>query len=556
MKIQLHPDAIGGKTAFNFKVGVLTGDPETGQVDVAPDAGSWAFEAKKVLTVDTVDAKFVPLAPRAGFVFQAPVVRITLSDGTTILAPKYRCVAQLGGKLLRGKGQSPRGVWITPDDVNRMDEILSGAGGDVRLIVVTDNERILGLGDQGAGGIAIPVGKLALYTVAAGIYPSRTLPISLDVGTDRQDLLDDPLYLGYRARRLRGAAYDEMVEAFVESVRRVFPSAVVQWEDFKQHNAVRILGRYRHRLPSFNDDIQGTGAVVLAGLLTARRTQRGLVDDRFMLVGAGAAGIGIASMIERELATNGATSGRAGSDEPHLVLLDSVGLVHTGRDDIHDDQRPLAVDPAWFAAAGVTGDGLRDTLAIARAFRPTVLIGTTGQRGLFSRELIEIVAGSCPHPVILPLSNPTDRAEAEAGDLLSWTKGRAFVATGSPSPEVEWKGARRVIGQANNAFIFPGVGLGAMIAEVRAIPDEVFVVAAHELAKLVRRDRVALGALYPPVSDLRRAARSIAIATVKHLRDCGYGRQLHDEEVVRIVDAEMWRPEYTHLTPQWRNTLP
>jgi malate dehydrogenase (oxaloacetate-decarboxylating) len=231
-------------------------------------------------------------------------------------------------------------------------------------------------------------------------------------------------------------------------------------------------------------------------------------------------------------------------------MVDSVGLVHRGRNDVNDDQLPYAVDPTWFRHAGLTDEQLVDTLAIARAYRPTVLIGTTGQRGLFSRELVEIVRDSCTAPIIMPLSNPTDRAEARAEDLLEWTGGRALVATGSPSPDVPWNGASRTIGQANNAFIFPGVGLGAIIAEARSLPDDVFVVAAQALAALVSRDRVATGSLYPPVTDLRIASRSIAIATVTHLRDCGYGSQLSDEEIPRAVDAAMWRPDYLPYEPR------
>ena len=446
-----------------------------------------------------------------------------------------------------------RGVWITPDDLDRLDDILRGAAtGDVRLIVVTDNERILGLGDQGAGGMAIPVGKLALYTVAAGIYPSWTLPISLDVGTDRQELLDDPLYLGYRARRLRGPAYDAVIENFVEAVRRVFPLAVVQWEDFKQHNALRILARYRHRVASFNDDVQGTGGTVLAGLLAARRDVGGIGRDRFLLVGAGAAGIGIATMIRRELHILGlgAESG-IDSEGPRLALLDSTGLVHLGRTDLHEDQRPHAVDPAWFRTAGLDDAAMCDPVAVARALRPTVLIGTTGTRGLFTPELVSVVAdvtaGSIP-PVIMPLSNPNDRAEARAEDVLEWTGGRAFVATGGPSQDVDFEGVRHVIGQANNAFVFPGIGLGAMIAEARELPDEAFVVAAHALSRLVTHQRLANGALYPPVDELRVCARSIAIAVVRYLRDSGYGRQYRDEEIARTVDRVMWRPEYVRFT--------
>jgi malate dehydrogenase (oxaloacetate-decarboxylating) len=442
--------------------------------------------------------------------------------------------------------RKPRGIWITPADIGRIDEILSGAAdGDVRLIVVTDNERILGLGDQGAGGMAIPVGKLALYTAAAGIYPSWTLPVSLDVGTDAAELLDDPLYLGFRSPRLRGAAYDEVVEAFVESVRRVFPAAVLQWEDFKQHNALRILDRYRHRLPSFNDDVQGTGAVVLAGLLAAR-SQSALTSDRFLFVGAGAAGIGIAGLLRRMLAADGPAPGPAG---PVMALMDRQGLVHLGRSALADDQRPFAVDPGWFLQAGLSQAELADPVAVARALGASVLIGTTGCRGAFPEALVREVGKHAAVPIVLPLSNPGDRAEAQPGDILAWTDGRALVATGSPSGDVELRGARRTIGQANNVFVFPGVGLAAIVAEARELTDEAFLVASRALAGLVSEERLASGAIYPPVGDLRRVARTIAIGVVRHLRDSGYGRQYRDEEIEPAVDRAMWRPEYLPFVP-------
>ncbi len=436
----------------------------------------------------------------------------------------------------------PRGVWITPADVGRIDDILrTAADEEIRLIVVTDNERILGLGDQGAGGMAIPIGKLALYTAAAGIYPAWTLPVSLDVGTDRAEALHDPLYLGYRAPRLRGAAYDDVLEAFVEAVGRVFPAAVVQWEDFKQHNALRILERYRHRLPSFNDDVQGTGAVVLAGLLAARREQGGLADDHVLFLGAGAAAVGIAGRLRRELDLEGVA---AHPERPPIALMDRGGLVHQGRPEVADDQRAFAVDPAWFAAAGLEPGDLTDPVAVARALRPSILIGTTGSRGAFSEALVREVASHVERPLILPLSNPGDRAEAQPEEIAAWTDGRAIVATGSPSAPVEFGGTRRTIGQANNVFIFPGVGLGAIVAEAREVSDDAFGVAAHELATHVTAERLAAGAIYPPIADLRHVARAIAIAVVRHLRDSGYGRQFRDEEIEPAVDRAMWWPDY------------
>ena len=436
----------------------------------------------------------------------------------------------------------PRGVWITPADVDRIDDILrSAADGQIRLIVVTDNERILGLGDQGAGGMAIPVGKLTLYTAAAGIYPEWTLPVSLDVGTDRQELLDDPLYLGFRAPRLRGRDYDAVVEAFVGSVKRVFPAAVVQWEDFKQHNALRILDRYRHRLTSFNDDIQGTGAVVLAGLLAARRAQGGLSGDRFLFIGAGAAAIGIARLLRLDLE---ATGGDTPSASPLIALMDSGGLVHLDRPGLSDHQRPFAVDPRWFINAGLRAEELTDPVAVARVLRASILIGTTGCRGAFPEALVREVAQHAVDPIILPLSNPGDRAEAQPGEILAWTDGRALVASGGPTVDIDLPDGQRTIGQANNVFIFPGVGLAAIVAEAREVTDDSFLVAAHELAGLVSTERLAVGAIYPPVGELRAIARAIAIAVVRHFRDTGYGRQYRDDEIEPAVDRAMWWPEY------------
>jgi malic enzyme len=440
-----------------------------------------------------------------------------------------------------------RGVWITPEDVDRIDDILRAATTEeIRLIVVTDNERILGLGDQGAGGIPIPVGKLALYTASAGIYPAWTLPISLDVGTDRAELLSDPLYLGYRAPRLRGQAYDEVLEAFVEAVRRVFPAAVLQWEDFKQHNALRILARYRHRLPSFNDDVQGTGGVVLGGLLAARRAAGGLAGDRFLFLGAGAAAIGIAGLIRKQLSVDCPSAADA---PPTIALMDHIGLVHLGRTNLADDQLPFAVDPTWFTDAGLSAEDLNDPEAVARGLQASVLIGTTGCPGLFSEGLVREVARHAETPIILPLSNPGDKAEAKPADIFEWTDGRALVATGSPNPDVLLPAGRRIIGQANNVFIFPGVGLGAIVAEAREITDEAFLVAAREFAAMVSLDRLAAGAMYPPIRDLRRIARTIAIAVVRQLRDSGYGRQYRDEEIEPAVDGAMWWPEYLPFVP-------
>jgi malic enzyme len=422
-----------------------------------------------------------------------------------------------------------RGAWITPADRDRVPELLRhGPYEDVRLVVVTDNERILGLGDQGAGGMAIPIGKLALYTAACGIYPALTLPVSLDVGTDNRALLEDPLYLGHRAPRLRGAAYDELVEAFVEGVQEVWPGCLIQWEDFKQQNALRILDRYRTRAPSFNDDIQGTAAVVLAGVIAAlRATGRRLADARFVLAGAGAAGIGIARLLRHAMADEG-----LGPDHvrDHVALVDTHGLVHAGRDDLDPAKAEFAVDTPFGGAT---------LLATVRSRRPTFLVGTTGVAGTFDEATVRAMAHALDAsevPTILPLSNPTAAAEATPSECLDWTAGRALVATGSPFTPVPVGGRRIEVGQANNVFVFPGVGLGAIAGELPTLGDEPFLAAARILAASVTPDRLAAGALFPPVSSLRSISRDIAVAVA------GPGRTAE-------VDAAMWWPAYVPFEP-------
>jgi malic enzyme len=441
-----------------------------------------------------------------------------------------------------------RGLWVTPEDSGRVPELLRNARNvDVRLIVATDNERILGLGDQGAGGMGIPIGKLALYTGGAGIYPALTLPVSLDVGTDNEELLDDPLYVGYRQPRLRGDAYADFLEEFVVSVVEVFPHAVLQWEDFKQHNAIRILDRYRGRVSSFNDDIQGTAGVVLAGLLAAMRVlEEPLSDQRFVFLGAGAAGIGIARLVRAAL-------GREGAD-PRLVrraivMLDSRGLVHEGRTPLDDDKRDFALPADVMEPYGFIGDGPWDLEAVVTRVGPTMLIGTSGTPGAFTEPVIREMARHARIPIVMPLSNPTSKSEAVPADIIRWSDGRAVVATGSPFEPVDFDGRRHVIGQANNVFIFPGVGLGAMVGDARMITDEMFLVAARMLAGSVSSERLASGALYPSVSELREVSRYIAMRVVCEARDCGVGRAIHEDRVAAAVESAMWYPEYVPYRP-------
>jgi malic enzyme len=443
----------------------------------------------------------------------------------------------------------PRGLWITPEDIDRIPELLANARHeDVRLIVATDNERILGLGDLGAGGMGIPVGKLALYTAGAGIHPARTLPVSLDVGTDTERLLEDPLYLGWRHARLRGEEYDRFIEAFVEAVLEVFPHAVMQWEDLKQHNAIRILDRYRHRITSFNDDIQGTAAVVMGGILGAlRRFDEPLSSQRLVFLGAGAAGIGIARLVRSAMRAEGAdetTVHRA------IAMLDSHGLVFDDRDPLDDDKREMALGPDELAHHGFGGcdrEARYDLETVIRRVRPSILIGTSGTPGVFSEAAIRAMAESTPAPVVLPLSNPTSKTEALPADIIEWSGGRALVATGSPFDPVEHHGRTHLIGQANNAFVFPGIGLGAIVSEAREVPDMFFLAAAETLAACVDGDRLANGSLYPSQSDLRAVSRQIAIRVVREARDLGIGRHLDDDEIAAAVDAEIWEPAYAEI---------
>jgi malic enzyme len=434
-----------------------------------------------------------------------------------------------------------RGLWITPEHRGRIDAVLGNAPfEDVRLIVVTDNERILGLGDQGAGGMGIPIGKCTLYSAAAGIHPSRTLPVSLDVGTDNAALLGDDLYLGWRHPRLRGREYAEIVAEFVAAVRRRFPRALLQWEDFKKQNAFDLLDRYRRVLPSFNDDIQGTGACVLAGLLAAgRAVGRPFARERVLILGAGAAGIGIARVLRDALVREGL----AGPELTRaLAVVEVTGLLVHGAQPLDVFQEPFAWPAELAAAAGVkAGDDLERTV---RALRPTALVGVCGQGGVFTKPVVEALTAGADRPVVLPLSNPTNQCEATPADVTAWSGGCALVATGSPFPPVVRAGRLVRVGQSNNAFIFPGIGLGALVAEAREVTDGMCLAAAHCLAGLVSDADLAEGSLYPPIGDLRRVAGLIAEAVVRAARDDGVGRALEDAAIPDAVAAARWEPRY------------
>jgi malic enzyme len=439
----------------------------------------------------------------------------------------------------------PRGLFITPDDRGQIVGRLRNFGGrDIRLIVVTDNERILGLGDQGAGGMGISIGKLILYTVGAGIHPSHCLPISLDVGTDNAALLEDQFYLGFRARRLRGEDYDSLVEEFVEAVRTVFPHALLQWEDFKKGNAIRLLERYSGRLACFNDDIQGTAAVTLAGVFSSLNTIRQRIrDQRFLLVGTGAAGVGIGQLLKTALQADGLS---AGETHRRQLFMDSGGLVVSTRADLEKHKRAVAWQPEDLAAAGFGSPPPARLEEIINLYKPTVLIGTTGRAGEFKPGAIRAMARHCERPLIFPLSNPTANTECTPTEAIQNSDGRALVATGSPFDPVTFNGRRHIIGQCNNAFIFPGVGLGALMARVGHLPDSLFLAAAKTLAEFTREHDCS-GALYPGLNHLRAISRAIGFQVARTARDEGIGRSYTDEALNAELDRFIWHPDYANM---------
>jgi malic enzyme len=437
-----------------------------------------------------------------------------------------------------------RGLYLTPGDRGRMGSILANAPVDPQVIVVTDNERILGIGDQGAGGMGIPIGKLALYTLGAGIHPARCLPISLDVGTDNADLLRDPIYIGWPQPRLRGDAYWEFVDEFVTEVKRAFPGVLLQWEDFGKNTSFRHLEKHRDHICSFNDDIQGTAAVSVAGLFGAMRLMKArLSDQRIVLLGAGSAGVGIARLIVDAMVEEGTPREAARS---RIYTLDSQGLVVEGRAGLDEHKREFAVDPKSIASWGAVADRI-PLHEVVRHVKPTVLFGVSGQAGVFTESIVREMARHCPRPIILPLSNPTSCAEARPADLIHWTDGRALVATGSPFDDVLFEGRRLRIGQGNNVFIFPGVGLGTIVSGARKVTDGMFLAAAFALARCVSDDLLRMNCVYPKIDQVRDASLAVAIAVAE--RAVAEGVAEPQEDLPRRVAEAMWKPEYVPLRP-------
>ena len=433
----------------------------------------------------------------------------------------------------------PRGLYISYPHRDVIPLILNDAPSEkIEVIVVTDGERILGLGDLGVGGMGIPVGKLSLYSVCAGIHPAATLPIMLDVGTDNPELLDDPLYLGWRHARVRGREYDDFIEAFIKAVKQKFPRVLLQWEDFSKQNAARLLERYRDSLCCFNDDIQGTGAVTVAGLLAAMKVLHSeLHEQRILILGAGSSAIGICDQIVAAMVHAGYIELEA---KQRLWLVDSKGLVYEGRSNLERSKRRYARPTAELKACGVS------FLDVVRNVHPTVLIGTSGQRGAFTEEIIREMAKHVARPVIFPLSNPTSRSEATPAELLEWTNGRALIATGSPFPPVNHEGRLIRIGQCNNAFIFPGVGLGVIASGAVRVTDAMFSAAARVLSEFSPALKQSDGPLFPSLEIVREVSYRVALAVGAEAVQAGLTSTSFDS-LESAVANKMWFPQYVPL---------
>ncbi len=437
-----------------------------------------------------------------------------------------------------------RGVFLSPENISRVDEIFHSLPyGNIEMIVVTDSEGILGIGDQGVGGMGIPVGKLSLYTAGAGIHPAQCLPITLDVGTNNEELLKDPLYLGIRKNRLRGEEYLSFVDLFVQAVKRNFPNAILQWEDFSKQNAFTLLDKYRGELPSFNDDIQGTGAVVLAGIKGALRiSDLKITDQVFAIYGAGAGGIGVARQICESLVANGLALKDA---RDRIFVLDSGGVVHEGRETLDDYKKDFARKKGFSKDWTLSGSDRISLLELVRNARVTVLIGLSGVGGSFGEETVRAMAENSPRPVIFPLSNPTDKTEALPEDIYRWTGGKAVVATGSPFPDINIGEKVFTVGQGNNVFIFPGVGLGTLTAGAETITDDMITAAARRLSEILPQDHLDVNCVYPHPHELRNVCVEIAAAVAETaIREGVAKRSVEEVNLVDHIRSRMWMPKY------------
>jgi malate dehydrogenase (oxaloacetate-decarboxylating) len=439
--------------------------------------------------------------------------------------------------------RKPRGVFLSYPNKQRIREILAAPRFDkVRIIVVSDGERILGLGDQGAGGMGIPIGKLSLYTACAGIHPDMTLPILLDVGTNNEERLADPLYVGWRHERMRGTEYDEFIESFVTAVTERWPNILLQWEDFAKGNADRLLTRYRDRLCTFNDDIQGTAAVAAATLLSAVNVNGvPLTEQRIVVLGAGSAGCGIAALLLQAMIDAGLKASEA---QERFFVLNSRGLLLEGMPDVGPAQKPFLQPRDAISSWTLREPGAVELFDVVVNARPTALIGVSGQPGAFTESIVREMARHVERPAIMPLSNPSSRSEATPEQLLTWTAGRALIGTGSPFPPISYGERSFVVAQTNNSYVFPGVGLGVIASGARRVTDGMFMAAALALADLSPTERAANAPLLPAINDLRDVAAAVARNVARQAQKERVADDLDPVTLDTRIREMMWRPEY------------
>ncbi|MHA3049713.1 NAD-dependent malic enzyme [Acinetobacter sp. ANC 4641] len=435
-----------------------------------------------------------------------------------------------------------RGVFISYPDREHIDDILQNVNRkNVKVIVITDGERILGLGDQGIGGMGIPIGKLSLYTACGGISPAYTLPITIDVGTNNQQLLNDPIYMGWRQPRISGDEYYSFVDEVIRGIRRRWPKALIQFEDFAQKNAMPLLNKYRDEICCFNDDIQGTAAVSVGSLIAASRAAgKQLKDQKVTFLGAGSAGCGIAEQIVAQMVAEGLTDAEA---RQRVFMVDRFGLITENQPNLLDFQRKLAQKPEA-VANWAHADEMISLLDVVKHAKPTVLIGVSGQPGLFTEEIIRTLAANCERPIVLPLSNPTSRVEAVPADVLNWTEGKALIATGSPFAPVNYQGKLYNICQCNNSYIFPGIGLGVIAAGATRVTDSMLMASSNALADCSPMLQDPNADLLPEIDEIQKVSRIIAFKVAKAAMSAGVAPVISDELLIENIEKNFWQPEY------------
>jgi malate dehydrogenase (oxaloacetate-decarboxylating)(NADP+) len=459
--------------------------------------------------------------------------KVVMSDPATYLPLVYTPTVGEACQQFAHIFREARGMFLPITARGRIHDVLGNwPEQDVRFIVVTDGERILGLGDLGAGGMGIPIGKLALYTACAGVPPQYCLPVVLDVGTNNQVLLDDPLYQGLRHNRVRGEEYMAFIDEFVDAVQQLYPKCCIQWEDFANINAVPILERYRDRICTYNDDIQGTAGVALAGIFAALRiTKQKMTEQRFLFLGGGSAGTGIAELISQAMAMDGMDLAEA---RRRNALFDINGLIVTSRTDLANFQKPFAQDR----------ESVSSFVEAVKAIRPTAIIGVSTVPKLFTREVIQAMAEINERPIIFPYSNPTSRSECTAEEAYRWSDGRAVFASGSPFPPVEIAGRRYVPGQGNNVYIFPAMGMAVFATEATRVTEEMFIVAAKAVAEQVTEENLAVGLIYPPQSRILEASLHVAERVAAYIFDKGLARVARPDDIGALIRARTYRPVY------------